>query len=62
MLLEKVNTETALKMMELEMQRKLVLRNKVLAEVWMQNLDSCERAEAQCTEQGMNHAEGSYIC
>ncbi|TKY62142.1 Helicase protein MOM1 [Spatholobus suberectus] len=63
MLHQKVDTEVALKGMELETKCKLVLRNKVLAEVWIHNLDSCERAVvAQCTEQGMDHAYGSYIC
>ncbi|RDX85738.1 hypothetical protein CR513_33021, partial [Mucuna pruriens] len=51
MLLQNVNDEAALKGMELETHYKLVLRNKALAEVWIHELDSCERAVAQCTEQ-----------
>ncbi|XP_020210797.1 chromodomain-helicase-DNA-binding protein 3 isoform X2 [Cajanus cajan] len=46
-LLENVNTEATLKGMELEKQCKLVLRNKVLAEVWIHS----ERDVAQWTDQ-----------
>ncbi|KAG4974718.1 hypothetical protein JHK87_031539 [Glycine soja] len=52
MLLQNVNTEVALKRTELETQCELVLRNKVLAQVWTHNLDSCEGNGVQCTEQG----------
>ncbi|KAL5135335.1 Helicase protein MOM1 [Glycine soja] len=51
MLLQNVNTEVALKRTELETQCELVLRNKVLAQVWTHNLDSCEGDVVQCTEQ-----------
>jgi len=56
MLLQNVNTEVALKRTELETQCELVLRNKVLAQVWTHNLDSCEGNGVQCTEQGTDHA------
>ncbi|KAK7337076.1 hypothetical protein VNO77_17635 [Canavalia gladiata] len=56
MLLQNVNSEVALKRMELETQCKLVFMNKVLAEVWMHQLDSCQRSVAQCTEQGTDCA------
>ncbi|KAG5055558.1 hypothetical protein JHK85_008068 [Glycine max] len=55
MLLQNVNTEVALKRTELETQCELVLRNKVLAQVWTHNLDSCEGDVVQCTEQGTDH-------
>ncbi|XP_027349139.1 uncharacterized protein LOC113860822 [Abrus precatorius] len=51
MLLQNVNTDVELKKMELETECKLVLMNKVLAEVWMQKFDSCKRAVEPCTEQ-----------
>ncbi|XP_068473323.1 uncharacterized protein [Phaseolus vulgaris] len=50
-LLQNVDTEGALKKMELETQCKLVLSSEVLAEVWIHMLDGCERAVGQCSEQ-----------
>jgi len=52
-LLQNVDTEGALKKMELETQCKLVLSSEVLAEVWIHMLDGCERAVGQCSEQGI---------